>query len=249
MAASAPARVDHGTKRILIVDDDRTVREILLEFFKTFKHGHAYDLTTAPDGNEAMGALRHERFDLVLLDMGMPRMSGLDVLTHMRRDAIRVPVLMLTGNKNTHAAAEALRGGVFAYIPKPVDLLHLDHLVALALMSTPPAPDNRSRAAQQESTPQRDAPVANGAATPVDAPVESGTATPGESGTTAPVESGTAAPVENGTAAPVVNGTPVRQPAISTSRRERWAPQKPRGAADRARPTLFPRMAKKFLSR
>jgi CheY-like chemotaxis protein len=228
---SAPARVerDHGTKRILIVDDDATVREVLLEFFKTFEHGHAYDIATAPDGNEAMGALRQGKFDLVLLDMGMPRMSGLDVLTHMRRDAIRVPVLMLTGNKNTHAAAEALRGGVFAYIPKPVDLLHLDHLVALALMSTPPATDTRPRAAQQESTPELDAPVTNGTATPV--------------------ASGTEAPVVNGALETVENGTPVRQPVISTSRRERWAPQKPRSAADRARPTLFPRMAKKFLSR
>jgi two-component system response regulator PilR (NtrC family) len=212
-AASAPARAEHATKRILIADDDRTVREILLEFFRAFKHGHAYDIVTAPDGSEAMGALRQGKFDLVLLDMGMPRMSGLDVLAHMRRDAIRVPVLMLTGNKNTHAAAEALRGGVFAYIPKPVDLLHLDHLVALALMSTPPATDSRPHAAQQESTPQREAPA------------------------------------ENGAAAPMVNDTPVRQPVMSTSRRERWAPQKPRTSADRARPTLFPRMAKKFLSR
>jgi len=220
-AVSAPARVDHGTKRILIVDDDRTVCEILVEFFKAFKHGHAYDLATARDGNEAMGALRREKFDLVMLDLGMPRMSGLDVLTHMRHDAIRVPVLMLTGNKNTHAAAEALRSGVFAYIPKPVDLLHLDHLVALALMSTPPATDSRPQAAQQESTLELDAPVTNG----------------------------TAPPVEGGTAAPVENGAPVRQPAISTSRRERWAPQRSHSSADHARPTLFPRMAKKFLSR
>jgi len=208
---SAPARVDPGPKRVLIVDDDQTVREVLVEFFKTFEHGHAYDLATAPDGSEAMAALRQGKFDLVLLDMGMPRMSGLDVLTHMRRDAIRVPVLMLTGNKSTHAAAEALRGGVFAYIPKPVDLLHLDHLVALALTSTPPATDPRPRAAQQDSTPERQAPV------------------------------------ENGTATPVANDAPDRQPAISTSRR--WAPQKPRSPADRARPTLFPRIAKRFLSR
>lgn len=210
-----------GTKRILIVDDDRTVREILVEFFKVFKHGHDYDLATAPDGSEAMGALRQGKFDLVLLDMGMPHMSGLDVLTQMRHDAIRVPVLMLTGNKNTHAAAEALRSGVFAYIPKPVDLLHLDHLVALALMSTPPTTDAGPRAAQPASTPEREAPAANGTATPA----------------------------ANGTATPVVNGTPVRQPAVTTSRRERWAPQTTRGSADRARPTLFPRMAKKFLSR
>ena len=235
-AVSAPARVDHGTKRILIVDDDRTVCEILVEFFKAFKHGHAYDLATARDGNEAMGALRQEKFDLVMLDMGMPRMSGLDVLTHMRHDAIRVPVLMLTGNKNTHAAAEALRSGVFAYIPKPVDLLHLDHLVALALMSTPPATDGLPRAAQEESTPQREAPV------------ENSTSVPEENSTAAPVENGSAAPVENGTA-PVENGAPVRQPAISTSRRERWAPQRSHSSADHARPALFPRMAKKFLSR
>jgi DNA-binding NtrC family response regulator len=235
----AAASSAHETRRILIVDDDQTVLEILREFFKAFKHGHDYDVATASDGSEAMNALRQETFDLVLLDIGMPRMSGLDVLTHMRNDAIRVPVLMLTGNKNTHAAAEALRGGVFAYIPKPADLLHLDHLVALALMSAPRATADRPRALQQAaSTPEREAPAANGSAMPA------------TNGTAAPVANHTATPAVNGAPAPVANDNAVGQPAVTTSRRERWAaPQRSRSSADHARPTLFPRMAKKFLSR
>ena len=73
------------------------------------------------------------QFDLILLDMHMPRMGGLELLKQIRGLGVNVPVIMVTANADTRAAAEALSGGVFAYIPKPFDIRHLDHLVALAV--------------------------------------------------------------------------------------------------------------------
>jgi DNA-binding NtrC family response regulator len=66
--------------------------------------------------------------------MYLPRMTGLEVLAQMRRRLnVRSPVLMLTGNNDAQAAADALAAGIFAYIPKPLDLRRLEHLVSLAV--------------------------------------------------------------------------------------------------------------------
>jgi len=123
------------TKRILVVDDERAVVEMLKEFFKQFQHGYAYEVTAAHDGADATMVLLRGRYDLVVLDMHMPRMGGLELLKQVRGLGVNVPVIMITANADTRAAAEALSGGVFAYIPKPFDIRHLDHLVALAVSS------------------------------------------------------------------------------------------------------------------
>ena len=127
------------TKRILIVDDERTVVEMLTEFFKQFQHGHAYEVAVARDGADATIVLLRGKYDLIVLDMHMPRMSGLELLKQIRGLGVKVPVIMITGNQDVRAAAEALSGGVFAYVPKPFDFKHLDHLVALALETSQPA--------------------------------------------------------------------------------------------------------------
>jgi len=67
--------------------------------------------------------------------MYMPRMTGLELLAQMRHLKLQTPVLMLTGNDDTRTAADALASGIFAYIPKPFDLQHLEHLVSLAVSS------------------------------------------------------------------------------------------------------------------
>jgi len=122
------------TKRVLIVDDEPIVLEVLKEFFGCFQHGHRYEIQTARDGTDALMMLLGKRqFDLVLLDIRLPGVSGLDLLDQMRALGLRAPVLVITGNRDSAVAADALKSGVFAYVPKPVDLLHLDHLVALAL--------------------------------------------------------------------------------------------------------------------
>ena len=135
----APRYTANVTKRILIVDDERTVVEMLTEFFKQFQHGHAYEVAVARDGADATIVLLRGKYDLIVLDMHMPRMSGLELLRQIRGLGVKIPVIMITGNQDVRAAAQALSGGVFAYVPKPFDFKQLDHLVALALATPQPA--------------------------------------------------------------------------------------------------------------
>jgi len=129
MAAKTPRM----TKTVLVVDDDAAVVRMLKDAIGLFRHEHAYTVVTVGDGADGLAALQRDPFDLVLLDMFMPRMTGLELLAHMRRLRIETPVLMLTGNDDTRSAADALACGIFAYVPKPFDLQHLEHLVSLAL--------------------------------------------------------------------------------------------------------------------
>ncbi len=122
-----------------MVDDEPAVIELLKEFFKQFQHGHAYEVAAAHDGADAAIALLRGQYDLILLDMNMPRMGGLEFLKQIRGLGVRVPVIMVTGNQDVEAAAQALSGGVFAYVPKPFDFKQLDHLVALAVATRRPA--------------------------------------------------------------------------------------------------------------
>jgi len=124
-----------ATKTVLIVDDDQAIVRMLKEALGLFRHQHAYKIETAGDGADALAALHRDHFDLVLLDMYMPRMTGLELLAQMRHLKLQMPVLMLTGNDDTRTAADALASGIFAYIPKPFDLQHLEHLVSLAVSS------------------------------------------------------------------------------------------------------------------
>jgi CheY-like chemotaxis protein len=129
-ASTAPAR---ATKAVLIVDDEPAIVRMLRDALGVFRHEHAYRVETAADGTDAVAALERDRFDVVLLDMHMGRMGGLEVLEHMKRLRLRTPVLMLTGNHDAQASADALARGILAYVPKPFDLLHLEHLISLAV--------------------------------------------------------------------------------------------------------------------
>ena len=124
-----------ATKTVLIVDDEPAIVRMLKDALGVFGHEHGYKLETAGDGADALVALEREPFDLVLLDMYMPRMSGLELLERMRQLRMQTPVLMLTGNDDARTAADALASGIFAYIPKPFELQQLEHLVSLAISS------------------------------------------------------------------------------------------------------------------
>ena len=123
------------TKQVLIVDDEPAVLGVLEEFFKNFRHDHAYAVQTASNGTDAYVAFLRARPDLVLLDMNMPGMDGLQLLKQMRALDARVPIMMVTANENTRAAGEAQTAGVSAYVPKPFDFRRLDMLVSLVLSS------------------------------------------------------------------------------------------------------------------
>jgi len=130
------------TKRVLIVDDEPRLIELLREIFARFQHGHAYEITPAYTVVDAYELLQRERFDLVLLDMVVPMMGdpwpwiqGLDLLKRVRRLGVTAPIFMMTGVWNTEKEAEAMIEGAAGYLHKPFDQRELNRLVTLALGS------------------------------------------------------------------------------------------------------------------
>jgi DNA-binding NtrC family response regulator len=117
--------VDAARRRVLIVDDEPLILEVLSEHFKA-----EFDVETAPNGAEALGAILRHRPDVVLLDINMPRMNGVDVLKDIKQIDESIAVIMVTANEQIALAAEALRAGAFGYVPKPFDFRYLDHMLA-----------------------------------------------------------------------------------------------------------------------
>jgi DNA-binding response OmpR family regulator len=119
---------DDARPRILIVDDEPLIVEVLSEHFKT-----EFDVETAVNGADALGAILRQRPDIVLLDINMPRMNGVEVLKDIKQIDDSIAVIMVTANEQVQLAAESLRSGAFGYVPKPFDFRYLDHMLATIL--------------------------------------------------------------------------------------------------------------------
>ena len=104
--------------RILLVEDDPLLGDGLAAGLR--QHGFAVDWLK--DGDSAQAALRSERFDLVVLDLGLPKRSGMDVLRGLRADGLVTPVLILTARDATADKIAGLDGGADDYLVKPIDL-------------------------------------------------------------------------------------------------------------------------------
>jgi two-component system response regulator (stage 0 sporulation protein F) len=116
--------------RLLIVDDEQPVLEVLGEYFTA----QGYEVATADGGAEALAAVRRIRPDVVLLDIRMPGMDGIEVLRRLRQQDERLAVIMVTANEDVALARETLEIGAFDYVAKPFDFRYLDRAVAAALM-------------------------------------------------------------------------------------------------------------------
>jgi diguanylate cyclase (GGDEF)-like protein len=117
--AEMPSQADARRRRLLIVDDVRENREILRRRFER----HGLDATEAGGGVEALALIEREAFDLVLLDMMMPDLSGLEVLARIRarHSPGLLPVIMVTAKSQSEDVVDALNCGANDYITKPVD--------------------------------------------------------------------------------------------------------------------------------
>jgi DNA-binding response OmpR family regulator len=108
--------------RILIVDDEPDAVELLQEFLT----GKGYEVLTASGGEEALRKVKEERPHLILLDVRMPGMSGLDVLRQVRQFDREVGVIMVTAVSEEETGRESLRLGAFDYVVKPLNLEYLE---------------------------------------------------------------------------------------------------------------------------
>jgi len=124
------------TTSILVVDDDRTTRHLT----RTTLAKAGYAVRVAQDGAEALTRMRGKKFDLVLLDVWMPRMDGLAVLDRMKRLKTRPRVIVMTSDDAPQTVLKAIRRQAYQYVHKPVEPAALVSIVRDALKSAPEPP-------------------------------------------------------------------------------------------------------------
>jgi DNA-binding NtrC family response regulator len=111
--------------RILVVDDEESVVQILVDLLSE----GSYLVDTVPSGEEALEALRKAPYDLVLTDINLPGVNGLEVVSAAKEADPETVVVVITGFASTGTAIDALRQGAYDYITKPFDLWELDQIV------------------------------------------------------------------------------------------------------------------------
>jgi response regulator RpfG family c-di-GMP phosphodiesterase len=117
-----------GRARVLIVDDEPEIREILCDLLNI-----DYHCAAVSSAEEALDLLSTEKFDLVISDITMSGMSGLEMIPHVASISPEAVVLMISGMQTIESAIEALRVGAFDYIMKPFDLRQVEAAVKRAL--------------------------------------------------------------------------------------------------------------------
>jgi DNA-binding NtrC family response regulator len=106
---------------VLVVDNEDSLRRVLGEQLED----EGYEVSTASDGDEAIHLVNEKKFDLVLLDINMPRVNGFEVLKFIKHHHPEVKVVMLTGYSDLRNAVESKRLGADGFLGKPYDLMDL----------------------------------------------------------------------------------------------------------------------------
>jgi len=114
--------------KILIAEDEKNLRKVLVNELST----EGYDIVEADDGKKALEILQKDDYDVVLLDMNMPVLDGIEVLKRMRALEIPTEVIILTGNMTLTTAVEAMKLGAYDYLTKPFNLNELSLVIEKA---------------------------------------------------------------------------------------------------------------------
>jgi len=126
--------------RVLVVDDEEGMRSTLRRFLEIDGH----EVATAEDADRALAALRAGGVDGLVSDIIMPRLSGVELLKHVREASPDTKVILITGEPTVETAAEALRSGAFDYLAKPVGRGTLNAVVGAAARVKALEDENRS---------------------------------------------------------------------------------------------------------
>ncbi|MFO7702222.1 MAG: sigma-54 dependent transcriptional regulator [Psychroflexus maritimus] len=120
-------------QQILIVEDEPAIRRVLVKILT--EENSSYKIVEAVNGVDGLQAFNKQEFNLVLCDIKMPRMDGLEVLEEIKKINVDVPVVMISGHGDLETAVESMKKGAFDYISKPPDLNRLLNTVRIALDS------------------------------------------------------------------------------------------------------------------
>jgi len=129
VTASTPDVAPSDAARILVVDDERVIREILAEFLTL----EGFSVNTVDDGEKALTELRLHPYDLVITDLKMPRISGLQLLEKIEAERLGVQTVLMTGFGTVETAIEAMKRGAYDYLLKPFKVEDVIHVVERAL--------------------------------------------------------------------------------------------------------------------
>ncbi|MBI4481687.1 MAG: response regulator [Acidobacteria bacterium] len=116
--------------RILVVDDEKELCELLREFLAE----RGYEVETATDGISGLEAMERRIPDVVLLDMRMPGLSGLEVLQQIRARHLPVQVIIMTASATSELREQAVALGVAAYLLKPMNLDEMDREIIQGIL-------------------------------------------------------------------------------------------------------------------
>jgi len=125
--------LDLSTKRVLVVDDDREICALITDVLED----EGYCVCPCLTGEAALEILEHEHYHLVLSDIKMPRITGIDLLLHIRRMDLDTQVILMTAYASVNTAIQAVRGAAFDYLVKPFSLGELRQCVHQALDREP----------------------------------------------------------------------------------------------------------------
>jgi two-component system, OmpR family, response regulator len=115
-------------RKILLVDDEADFREIMAKFFRRRK----IDYSTAGDCLEALDRLGQDNFDVVIMDVSMPGLDGLECMAEMKKVQPELEVIILTGHASLNVGISGMKQGAFDYCLKPVDFDELLEKIVLA---------------------------------------------------------------------------------------------------------------------
>ena len=107
--------------KLLIIDDEKSIRKTLREILEYEKH----QVDEAADGAEGLAMIQKEKYDIILCDIKMPKMDGIELLDKVMQLASDTPMVMISGHGNIETAVEAVKKGAFDFIAKPLDLNRL----------------------------------------------------------------------------------------------------------------------------
>ena len=107
--------------KILVVDDDRSIRRTLKDILEFEK----YEVEEACDGVECVVKIKRSKYDVIIMDIKMPKMDGMDAMERIQGLSPDTPVVMISGHGNIDTAVESVKKGAFDFIQKPPDLNRL----------------------------------------------------------------------------------------------------------------------------
>ena len=117
--------------KILVIEDEAAIRRVLIKILS--EENESYQVEEAEDGLVGIEKVKNDDYDLILCDIKMPKMDGVEVLEAVKKIKPEIPIVMISGHGDLDTAVNTMRLGAFDYISKPPDLNRLLNTVRIAL--------------------------------------------------------------------------------------------------------------------